>query len=91
VGTSYDPEKRLVEHNSGKTLSMKGYRPWKLSFTEEVVTRLQAREREKYWKSGSEKEKIKLECLHLKAWFQCTWIPAFFCTNYYYGGSNNYF
>jgi predicted GIY-YIG superfamily endonuclease len=27
VGTSYDPEKRLVEHNSGKTLSMKGYRP----------------------------------------------------------------
>ncbi len=59
VGMSENVEKRLKEHNSGKTKSTKSYTPWKLFFTESFATRLEAREREKYLKSGSGKEKIK--------------------------------
>ncbi len=59
VGFSEDVEKRVIEHNSGKTKSTKGYKPWKLFFTEPYVTRIEAREREKYLKSGIGKEKIK--------------------------------
>lgn len=59
VGMSEDVDKRLLDHNSGKTKSTKGYRPWKLFFTEEYKTRLEARKREKYLKSGTGKEKIK--------------------------------
>jgi putative endonuclease len=59
VGLSQDVNKRLVEHNSGKTKSTKGYIPWKLFFFESCKTRIEAREREKYFKSGSGKENIK--------------------------------
>ncbi|HKJ47605.1 MAG TPA: GIY-YIG nuclease family protein [Christiangramia sp.] len=59
VGMSQDAEKRLKEHNSGKTRSTKGYRPWRLFFTEEHFTREEARKREIYWKSGIGKEQLK--------------------------------
>jgi putative endonuclease len=36
VGFTRDVEKRLKEHNSGKTKSTKGYRPWSILFTEEL-------------------------------------------------------
>ncbi len=52
-------ERRLKEHNSGKTKSTKPYRPWKLLFYEECKTRFEARLREKYYKSGTGREKIK--------------------------------
>ena len=51
--------KRIAEHNSGKTKSTKGYIPWELFFFEKHKTRKDAREREKYLKSGSGKESIK--------------------------------
>lgn len=51
---------RLEEHNSGKTKSTKGYRPWILVFYEEYLTRQEAREREKYLKSGVGREYVKL-------------------------------
>ena len=35
VGFSADVDKRLKEHNSGKTKSTKGFRPWFIIFTEE--------------------------------------------------------
>jgi putative endonuclease len=54
-----DVEKRLKEHNAGKTKSTKGYRPWILVFTEQFSTRFSARTREKYLKSGIGKEFIK--------------------------------
>jgi len=61
VGFTTDIVKRLKEHNSGKTKSTKGYRPWNLFFNEEIVgTRIDARNREKYYKSGIGKEKLKL-------------------------------
>ena len=59
VGFSKDVQKRLKEHNSGKTKSTKGYRPWRLIFTKQCTTRVEARELEKYFKSGCGKEELK--------------------------------
>jgi putative endonuclease len=59
VGFSSDVARRIKEHNSGKTRSTKGFRPWELIFTETVETRIEARKREKYWKSGTGKEQLK--------------------------------
>jgi putative endonuclease len=67
VGFSQDIQKRLTEHNSGKTKSTKGYKPWKLFYTEQFNTRIEARKREKYWKSGTGKEKIKQKWFHSSA------------------------
>ena len=61
VGLSEDFDRRLVEHNLGKTKSTKAYVPWKIMFMEKFDKRLDAREREKYWKSGTGKERIKLK------------------------------
>ena len=59
VGFSEDVEKRLKEHNSGKTKSTKGFRPWNIIFTQECDSRIEARKLEKYYKSGIGKEKLK--------------------------------
>ena len=59
VGLSRDIKKRLKSHNNSETFSTKGYRPWKLVYSEKVGNRKQAREREKYLKSGIGKEHIK--------------------------------
>ena len=59
VGFSADVDKRLKEHNSGKTKSTKGFRPWFIIFTEEWTDRIAAREKEKYYKTGIGREKIK--------------------------------
>ena len=61
VGITENLDRRIVEHNSGKTKSTKGYRPWELFFFEEYPTRIEARGREKYLKSGIGKEFIKLK------------------------------
>lgn len=59
VDFSSDVEKRLKEHNSGKTKSTKGYRPWVLIFAEECSDRTVARDKEKYYKTGIGREKLK--------------------------------
>ena len=59
VGFTRDVVKRLKEHNSGKTQSTKGYTPWQLFFLEEYESRIAARKREVYLKSGIGKEYIK--------------------------------
>lgn len=59
VGMTENVTRRVVEHNSGKTKSTKGYIPWTLFFTESYKTRASARLREKYLKGGSGKEYIK--------------------------------
>lgn len=59
VGMTGDVERRLKEHNRGKSKSTKGYRPWKLMKIEEFDKRSDARIREKYLKGGSGKELIK--------------------------------
>ncbi|NJN50287.1 MAG: GIY-YIG nuclease family protein [Polaribacter sp.] len=58
-GFTQDIGKRLKEHNFGKTKSTKGYKPWVLIYSEEVETRKDARESEKYLKSGIGREFLK--------------------------------
>ena len=58
-GFTNDLERRLKEHNSGKHKSTKGYIPWRLVYYEEVGSRIEAREREKYLKSGIGREFLK--------------------------------
>ena len=59
VGFSNDVAKRLKQHNARKTKSTKGFIPWKIIYTEEIMGRLNARDREKYLKSGIGKEFLK--------------------------------
>lgn len=59
VGFSLDIEKRLKQHNTAKTRSTKGYIPWRLIYTEEVIGRIAARAKEKYYKSGIGKDFLK--------------------------------
>ncbi|MCX6255931.1 MAG: GIY-YIG nuclease family protein [Bacteroidia bacterium] len=59
VGFTDNLEKRIKEHNQGRTKSTKGFRPWFLIYNETVETRIEARNREKYLKSGCGKEFLK--------------------------------
>ncbi len=59
VGLSSDVENRVIQHNSGKTQSTKSYIPWKLFYFEKHKSRVEARKREIYLKSGSGKEFLK--------------------------------
>ena len=59
TGISADVQKRLTEHNAGYTFSTKGYRPWELFFSEKYATRMEARHREKFLKSGFGREFVK--------------------------------
>jgi putative endonuclease len=63
VGFTIDLEKRIKEHNQGRTKSTKGFRPWVLIYYETAETRTEAREREKYLKSGCGKEFLKKHIL----------------------------
>ncbi|MBI1305577.1 MAG: GIY-YIG nuclease family protein [Bacteroidetes bacterium] len=59
VGMSSDVDQRLKQHNAGRTKSTKPYGPWELIHVEEFETRLEARKRELYLKSGFGREWIK--------------------------------
>jgi putative endonuclease len=52
-GHCHDLEKRLAEHNSGKTKSNKAYLPFEICYFEEFTNREEAIKREKYFKSAS--------------------------------------
>jgi putative endonuclease len=58
-GISINPQKRLLEHNSGKTNSTRNHIPYELVYTEVCTDRKEAREKEKYFKSGTGREKLK--------------------------------
>jgi putative endonuclease len=59
VGMTTNVEKRVKQHNDGKEKTTKFYRPFKLFYTEIHQTRIEARDREKYLKSGCGKEFLK--------------------------------
>jgi len=59
VGMSANIKRRLLEHNSGKTRSTKGYVPWELLYHETHPDRAAARKRERYLKSGYGKQWLK--------------------------------
>jgi putative endonuclease len=59
VGLTNNVERRLDEHNSGQNKTTRPYKPYKLILVEKFETRLEARLREKYLKSGIGKEFLK--------------------------------
>lgn len=60
VGLTNNLERRFFEHNSGKNKTTKAYKPFKVIYTKEFETRIEARNKEKYLKSGSGKEFLKM-------------------------------
>lgn len=59
VGMTDDLKRRVVEHNSGKSIYTKKFLPWEIIHTEEYETRQEARKREKYMKSASGRRFLK--------------------------------
>ncbi len=58
-GITDDLNRRVGEHNSDKSRSTKGKGPWALIYSEKCYDRAEARQREKYLKSGFGRELIK--------------------------------
>ncbi len=58
-GLTIDLEKRVKEHNFGKTKSTSPYKPWILVYCEKFNSRDEARKREKCLKSGVGREFLK--------------------------------
>ena len=59
VGITQNVETRLNDHQNGKNRYTKGLRPWNLVLVEEFEDWKEARKKEKYYKSGYGKEKLK--------------------------------
>lgn len=59
VGMSQNVQERLHQHNAGKSKYTSGHRPWKLIYMEEAGTSLNARKREKYFKSAAGKKHLQ--------------------------------
>lgn len=59
VGQTNNYERRLEEHNRGKTKYTSKYIPWKIIDLEKHDSREKAVKREKYFKTASGRRKIK--------------------------------
>jgi putative endonuclease len=59
VGISCDVERRILQHQNGYEKTTKPYRPFKTILIEKYDSRIEARKREKYLKSGCGKEFLK--------------------------------
>ncbi|MBS1485967.1 MAG: GIY-YIG nuclease family protein [Bacteroidetes bacterium] len=58
VGMTQDLERRLHEHNAGRSRFTSAHRPWKLVYAEVFATPVEARSREKYFKSAAGKRYV---------------------------------
>lgn len=52
IGYTTDLKKRFKEHNDGKSLATKPFRPYTLIYYEAFLNRIDAKHREVYLKSG---------------------------------------
>jgi len=59
VGMTADIESRFNRHNSGREKTTRPYIPFQLLYTELWENGIEARKREKYWKSGIGKEQLR--------------------------------
>ncbi|MBS1920885.1 MAG: GIY-YIG nuclease family protein [Bacteroidetes bacterium] len=59
VGITNNLERRFKEHNTGMNKTTKTYKPFKLIFSEQCENRIEARKKEKYFKSGVGKEFLR--------------------------------
>ena len=60
IGITNDPDRRLKEHNAGKSIYTRKFKPWEIVYKEEVIDRKTAREKEKYFKSSAGRKKVKI-------------------------------
>ena len=60
IGITNNLERRLTEHNAGKSIYTTKFKPWKIVYKEEVPDRKTAREKEKYFKTSAGRKKIKV-------------------------------
>ena len=67
VGMTNNINRRIKEHQRGKTKTTKNKKILKIGLIEERPIRLEARKREKYWKSGCGKERLKMWALAEKS------------------------
>ncbi len=58
VGFTNNIERRLHEHNTGKSNFTKKYLPWEVLYKEEFDSKIEARKREKYLKSSAGRKLI---------------------------------
>jgi putative endonuclease len=58
-GHCHDIEKRLSQHNSGMTESLRPYIPFRLIYSEAFDTEVEAIEREKYFKTSAGRRYLK--------------------------------
>jgi len=59
TGMTSDLNRRLNQHNGGKNRSTKAFVPWRVIYKENFDTRIDARKKEKYLKSGVGREFMK--------------------------------
>jgi len=64
TGSTRNLRKRLEEHNTGKVFSTKNRRPFELIYYEACLNEQDARNREKYLKSGMGKRYLKNRLKH---------------------------
>ena len=69
VGFCKDIKSRLKEHNFGKVKATRYRRPLQKIYCEAFNTKEEAKKREKYWKSGAGRKK-------LKEYFKCGFPPS---------------
>ena len=60
TGVADDVEKRLKEHNDGKVISSRPYRPYKIVHTESFETLREARQKEKFYKSTTGRRRLRI-------------------------------
>ncbi len=71
TGSTNDLRKRLIEHNSGRVFSTKDRRPFVLIYYEACLNEQDARNREKYLKSGMGKRYLRNR---LRRFLSLTWL-----------------
>jgi putative endonuclease len=60
VGLTSDVKRRIGQHNNGTKKTTRPYIPFRLIFVESCMSRIEARRQEKYWKSGTGKEQLRV-------------------------------
>ena len=60
VGFTENIERRLKEHNNGKSTYTRKHKPWGILYIEEYREKEEAIKREKYYKSAAGRRKIKI-------------------------------
>jgi putative endonuclease len=59
IGSTIHLDKRLEQHNAGRSASTKAYRPWEVVHIESFETLREARRRERYLKSMKSRAYLK--------------------------------